>query len=368
MAYIQGMDRKQTILFPESVDDYIEEDNPVQFVDVFVDSLDLRELRFKYSQPESTGRPPYNPADMLKLYLYGYLNRIRSSRNLEKETRRNIELMWLLKKLRPDFKTIADFRKDNKKAIKKVCREFTLLCKRIELFGGELISIDSSKFKASNSKKQNFNQAKEILEVDELEVLADKGYYNAVEIKGCVDNGLTPYIPETESRVPKKANIPGPEFYNTEFRYDKGRDIYICPGGQELTGRSKFDIKGKVMKLYKSKECVGCQLRGKCTRNKIGRVIYRWEHEDILEDMRRRVEENPEKMKKRQWLSEHPFGTIKRGFDQEYMLTRGIEKVGAEISLSILAYNIKRTINIIGVRKLIAYLRQKSGLLNGVKT
>jgi len=121
------------------------------------------------------------------------------------------------------------------------------------------------------------------------------------------------------------------------------------------------------MKLYKSKECVGCPLRGKCTRNKIGRVIYRWEHEDILEDMRRRVEENPEKMKKRQWLSEHPFGTIKRGFDQGYMLTRGIEKVGAEISLSILAYNIKRTINIVGVRKLITHLRQESGLLNGIE-
>lgn len=489
MAYIQGMDRKQTILFPESVDDYIEEDNPVQFVDVFVDSLDLRELRFKYSQPESTGRPPYNPADMLKLYLYGYLNRIRSSRNLEKETRRNVELMWLLKKLRPDFKTIADFRKDNKKAIKKVCREFTLLCKKIELFGGELIAIDSSKFKASNSKKHNFNQAKlkkrlkeieekietylneldendekeihlpridkeelkakikllqerskkykkvmkklkdsgqkqislvdpdsramvnnqkieicynvqvtvddkhklildhevtnkgmdcnqlskmssrakEILEVDELEVLADKGYYNALDIKECVDNGLTPYVPETESRVPKKANIPSPEFYNTEFRYDKERDVYICPGGQELTGRSKFAIKGKMMKLYKSKECVGCQLRCKCTKNKIGRVIYRWEHEDILEDMRRRVEENPGKMKKRQWLSEHPFGTIKRGFDQGYLLTRGIEKVGAEMSLSVLAYNIKRAINIIGVRKLITYLRQKSGLLNRIR-
>jgi len=152
MAYIQGMDRKQTILFPESVDDYIEEDNPVQFVDVFVDRLDLKELRFKYSQPESTGRPPYNPADMLKLYLYGYLNRIRSSRNLEKETRRNIELMWLLKKLRPDFKTIADFRKDNKKAVKKVCREFTLLCKKLDLFGGELIAIDSSKFKERGKK------------------------------------------------------------------------------------------------------------------------------------------------------------------------------------------------------------------------
>ena len=142
MAYIQGINRRQTILFPESVDDYIKEDNPVQFIDAFVDSLDLRELQFKYSEPKPTGRPPYNPVDMLKPYLYGYLNRIRSSRNLEKEAGRNLELMWLLKKLSPDFKTIADFRKGNKKAIKKVSREFVLLCKRLELFRGELIAIE----------------------------------------------------------------------------------------------------------------------------------------------------------------------------------------------------------------------------------
>ncbi len=137
MSYIEGVARSQLILFPESIDDYIEEDNPVRFIDAFVDSLDVEELGFKYSLPEATGRPPYNPADMLKLYLYGYLNRVRSSRSLEKETHRNIELMWLVQKLTPDFKTIADFRKDNKKAIKKVCQEFTLLCKRLDLFGGE---------------------------------------------------------------------------------------------------------------------------------------------------------------------------------------------------------------------------------------
>jgi len=138
MSYIEGIARNQLILFPESIDDYIEEDNPVQFIDVFVDSLDVEELRFKYSLSEATGRPPYNPGDMLKPYLYGYLNRVRSSRSLEKESHRNLELMWLLKKLTPDFKTIADFSKDNKKAIKRVCREFTLLCKRLDLFGGEL--------------------------------------------------------------------------------------------------------------------------------------------------------------------------------------------------------------------------------------
>ena len=476
MSYIEGIARNQLILFPEAIDGYIEEDNPVQFVDAFVDSLGLEGLGFRYSRPEATGRPPYNPADMLKLYLYGYLNRIRSSRSLEKETHRNVELMWLLKKLSPDFKTIADFRKDNKKAIKQVCREFTLLCKRLELFGGELIAIDGSKFRAVNSKKRNFNEAKlkkaireidekingylielddndkeeahisrsdakdikakvmmlkergrkyrdlltelkdsgetqvsltdrdsramlnnhrveicynvqtavdskhkliidhevinkatdsdqlsrmskrakEILGVEELEVLADKGYYDSVEIKECVDNGITPYIPEPASTVPRDVNIPQSGYYKDKFRYDAEEDVYICPGGNKLTFRGLAPHYGKVMRLYKSKDCVGCPAKGRCTRDNSGRTIFRWEHEDILEKMRRRVQANKAKMKMRQQLSEHPFGTIKRSFNQGYMLLKGLEKAGAEVSLTILAYNIKRVINIIGLKGLIA--------------
>lgn len=476
MSYIEGIARNQSILFPEVIDDYIEEDNPVQFIDAFVDSLDLQGLEFKYSLPEATGRPPYNPADMLKLYIYGYLNRIRSSRSLEKETNRNVELMWLLKKLSPDFKTIADFRKDNKKAIKRVCREFTLLCKRLELFGGELIAIDGSKFRAVNSRKRNFNEAKlkkaikgidekingylielddndkeeahvsrpdagdikakvmmlkergkkyqellteledsgetqvsltdpdsramlnnhrveicynvqtvvdskhkliidhevtneatdsaqlslmskrakEILGTDELEVLADKGYYNAVEIKECVDNGITPYIPEPASTVPRDVNIPEPSYYKGKFRYDAQQDVYICPGGSKLTFRGLAPRYGKVMRLYKSKDCQGCLVKGRCTKDKSGRTIFRWEHEDILQEMRMRVQANKEKTKMRQQLSEHPFGTIKRSFNQGYMLLKSLEKTGTEVSLTILAYNIKRAINIIGLKGLIA--------------
>ena len=160
MGYIEGVARNQMMLFPDVVDDYIEDNNPVRFIDAFVDSLDLVEFDFTHVEAEDTGRPPYKPSDLLKLYIYGYLNRIRSSRGLEKETRRNIELMWLLRKLTPDFKTIADFRRDNKKAIKKVFRQFILLCKRLNLFGGELVAIDRSKFKAVNSKKRNFNKKK----------------------------------------------------------------------------------------------------------------------------------------------------------------------------------------------------------------
>jgi len=180
MNHIQGIDRWQTILFPEVIDEYIEENNPVKFIDAFVDSLDLKELGFKHAELKPTGRSPYNPADLLKLYIYGYLNRIRSSRWLEKECRRNIELMWLLKKLTPDFKTIADFRKDNRDAIKRVCKEFVFLCRKLDLFGGELVAIDGSKFKAVNSKKRNFNEAKLKKKLKELEEKIE-GYFKELE-------------------------------------------------------------------------------------------------------------------------------------------------------------------------------------------
>jgi len=475
MAYIEGVARNQVMLFPDIIDDYIRDDNPVQFIDAFVDSLDLAELGFSHAAPEPTGRPPYNPRDLLKLYIYGYLNRIRSSRSLEKETQRNVELMWLLRKLTPDFKTIADFRKDNKEAIKAVCRKFILLCKRLNLFGGELIAIDGSKFKAVNSKKRNFNEtklrrkikeieekidaylseleendkeeasmpqvsaeelkekikllkerkakyhgllkelkennetqisltdpdsramvnnqrievcynvqttvdekhkvildyevtnavkdnaqlskmskrAKDILEVEKIDVSADTGYYDAIEIKECVDNGIIPYIPEPSPTVSKKVNVPESGFYKDKFKYDAARDVYICPVGNELTFKNKAIHHGKTMKLYKSKRCLDCWVRSKCTRNPKGRIIYRWEHEEILEDMKRRIRLNKERVRRRQWLIEHIFGTMKRNFNQGYFLMKGIDKVGVEMSLTVLAYNIKRVINIIGLTKLI---------------
>src|ERR671918_1759073 len=160
MGYIEGEDRKQSLLFPEVLDDYIGEENAVRFIDVFIEGLDLTEMGFQRAIPKETGRPPYDPGDLLRLYVYGYLNRTRSSRQLEREAGRNVVLMWLMRRLRPDFKTIADFRKDNAPAIKKVCREFTLWCKRLELFGGELVAIDGSKFRAVNSSKRNFTEKK----------------------------------------------------------------------------------------------------------------------------------------------------------------------------------------------------------------
>ena len=160
MPHIHGAPRDQALLFPPSLDEYLTDDNPVRFIDAFVDQLDLHQLGFARAGASPLGRPAYHPADLLKLYIYGYLNRLRSARLLERETRRNLELMWLLKKLTPDFKTIADLRKDNLQPIQKVCRTFTLLCKELQLFGGELVAIEGSKVKAVNNRKRNFTAEK----------------------------------------------------------------------------------------------------------------------------------------------------------------------------------------------------------------
>lgn len=472
MSYKQGVNRGQVILLPETVDEYVAENNQVRFIEVFVESLNLEKLGFSYAGRDNLklkGQPSYDPYDMLKLFVYGYLNKIRSSRKLEQETHRNIELMWLMKKLTPDFKTIADFRKNNTEAIKKVFKEFVIICKNLDLFGKELVSIDGSKFKAVNSRKRNFNKkkiekmiqeleeviekymqeleendknetkiniptveelkrkidkirnrkeelknlktkieesgetqisltdpesrlmkdgqkmdvcynvqmtvdskhkllldyestnetddhfmlaemakrAKEILEVEELEVLADTGYYNRDEIKECVDNGITPYVPKPKDKV-SKDGIPAPEFSLSKFKYDKEKNVYVCPGSKEMTCEGEVKSNDRLMLIYKTKECENCPLRNKCTQNKLGRIIYRWEDEEIMEDMEKRVKEEKYKYKSRQHLSEHPFGTIKRGFNQGYMLMKGITKTNAEIGLTALAYNIKRVINIMG--------------------
>jgi|SRR5215813_475852 len=160
MSYIHGQDRHQQVLFPESLDDYIDAANPVRFLDVFVNRLDLKALGFTHATPNQTGRPSYPPGDMLQLYLYGYLNKIRASRNLEHDSPRTLELMWLWHKLTPDFQTIADFRKETSQALKGGCRAFTVLCKTLDLFGRALLAIDGSKFKAVKSKARNFTEKK----------------------------------------------------------------------------------------------------------------------------------------------------------------------------------------------------------------
>jgi transposase len=470
MKHIKGIERKQVILFPEIIDDYITEENPVRFIDAFVDSLYLIELGFKHAELNTRGRPPYNPSDLLKLYIYGYLNRVRSSRFLEKECKKNVEVMWLLKKLTPDFKTIADFRKDNRDAIKRVFKEFVFLCKKLDLFGGELVAIDGSKFKAVNSKKRNFNEkklekkikdieekieqylkeieendaseaddkspdkkelkqkiellkgrkeeykelskklkesgstqisltdpdsramlnnqkievcynvqiavdeknklildyevtnavedsdqlsemskrAKNILEVEELKVTADAGYYNPEEIRECLDNGIIPYVPERNADGGKKIDS---SFYKRKFTYDKEKDVYICPAGNVLKLWATYNARAE--KLYRTEKCSSCEHRIKCTTHKRGRIVTRRRNEEILEDNRKRVKDNMDMINIRKELVEHPFGTIKRAFNQSYLLLKRFPKVGAEMSLTMLAYDITRVINIVGLKKLL---------------
>jgi transposase len=160
MAYIEGHAREQALLLPASVEDYVAADNPVRFIDAFVDDLDLGDAGFLRSRPKATGRPGFDPGDLLKLYLYGYLNRVRSSRRLEAEAIRNLEVIWLLRGLRPDFKTIADFRRDNRAAFTTVFCAFVALCRKLDLFGRELLAVDGTRLKAVNSQTRNFTRAK----------------------------------------------------------------------------------------------------------------------------------------------------------------------------------------------------------------
>lgn len=477
MDYIRGVTRHQVILFPESVEDYITADNPVRFIDAFVASLDLAGLGFHRAQPAETGRPAYDPGDLLRLYLYGYLNRVRSSRMLERETKVNLEVMWLLGKLSPDFKTIADFRRDNLKALKQVCREFTWRCRKLELFGGELVAIDGSKFKAVNNRRRNFNEArltkaikaieekidgylgeldqadaaesgpdepppsaaelqakiktlqerkakyeglkqglkasgakqvsltdkdarsmvmhhgstevgynvqtvvddkhqlivehevtndptdhahlaemalraKETLGVEKLAVVADMGYYDGAEVKQCAEAGVTTYIPKPLTSVNKRRGL----FTKQDFTYHETTDCYRCPAGADLTYRYESFEQGRLIRYYTTSKCLTCPLKEKCTTNARGRRITRWVDEKFLEEMARRVRARPELMRRRQQLSEPPFGTIKRAFGHSYFLMRGLNQVGAEMSLTVLSYNIKRVINLIGVKKMIEAL------------
>lgn len=476
MDFIRGVSRNQVVLFPESVEDYITDDNPVRFIDAFAGSLKLAELGFTRVNPADTGRPAYDPADLLRLYIYGYLNRVRSSRMLEREAKVNVEVMWLLGKLRPDFKTIADFRRDNREAIKGVCREFTLLCKKLELFGGELVAIDGSKFKAVNNRRRNFSEArltkaikaieekisaylgsldqqdaveteplptpapsaaelgekirllqerrekyqalrqglkesgakqvsltdadarsmvthhnatdvcynvqtavdskhqlivehevtndptdhahltemalraKATLGVEQLEVVADMGYFDGAEVKQCAAAGITTYIPKPITSVNKKRGL----FTKQDFRYDEAKDCYHCPQGEDLTFRFETVELNRQIRYYATTKCRGCPIKEKCTSAKGGRRITRWIDEKLLEDMARRVRARPEIMRQRQQLSEPPFGTIKRAMGQGYFLMKGLNKVGAEMSLTVLSYNLKRVVNILGVKRMIA--------------
>ena len=469
LAYIIGESRQQMALFADSLDDMITPENHVRGIDAFIMSLDMVELGFLKSQPSGIGRNPYNPRDLLRLYIYGYLNGIRSSRKLEVETHRNIELMWLLCKLRPDFKTIADFRRDNKEPLVKVFQQFNVLCKDWDLFSKGLVAVDGSKFRANNSKRSNYsrkkikrtldylneriddymkaldetdeqesdltvptadeirqrlaelqnrkqdyenmldemqsqdinevstvdpdarmmatnnkgvdvcfnvqtavdaknklvldcevinnptdhgqlnimaNRAKEILGVEELEVLADKGYYSTNDLVKCEEAQITTYVAK-----PNNHGSQDEEFRLDKFTYDASKDLYLCPGGQELYPgriRTVHDVEYRDYKNHRA--CKNCELKERCTKNQKGRIISRNLHQELLNQVDRRTEENQSLYRSRQMIVEHPFGTIKRQWGFGHFLTRGLSSVKTEASLTFLAYNLRRVMNIMGVK------------------
>lgn len=467
MGFKKGVSREQIGMFPESLDEYVRADNAVRFIDAFVEQLDLEKLGFARSKPEIEGRPAYDPKDLLRVFIYGYMYGISSSRKLERESIRNVEVMWLIRKLRPGFRTISDFRKENAGSLKSLLREFTVICKRLGLYGGELVAIDGSKFKAVNSREKNYNEkklkklirlidekideylremkeadeaeadtkeptaeelkekieqlknrkkelneikerlekssetqisvtdpdgrlmktrqgtrvcynvqiavdsknkliaeidvsndlndqgqlaniaieTKRTLGVDVLEVVTDRGYYNSEEVKKCEDAGITTYMDRPRARSKEG------KFTRDEFSYDVVRDIYQCPAGQELVYITTE--KGRGLRHYASKACISCAIKKQCTDSKEGRTIKRLTNEASLERTVNRARQNPEKMKKRKTLAEHPFGTIKTNMNQGSFLTRGMHKVKGELSLTALAYNVKRVINVVGVEKMI---------------
>jgi transposase len=474
--YIAGGARNQVTLLPECLEDYVAEDNPVRVIDVFVDELNLSRLGFDGMQPKATGRPAYHPATLLKIYIYGYLNRLQSTRRLERETQRNVELMWLTGRLTPDFKTIADFRKDNGKAIRSVCREFILLCRRLELFSEAIVAIDGSKFKAVNNRDKNFTdrklqarieqleqsigrylteldradrepalvtearvshlkermaaakaqiqrlneignlmqnapdrqisltdpdarsmatsgrgtgivgynvqtavdtkhhliiahevtnvghdrtqlaamakQAREALDTETLTAIADRGYFKGEEILECEQSGIATMVPKPIT----SGNQARGQFDKKDFRYVTKDDVYLCPAGERAIHRFTRVEKGQTLHRYWPSACPRCPLKLRCTTGDYRR-ISRWEHEDVLEVMQERLDGNPEAMRLRRQTVEHPFGTLKAWMGATHFLTKTLPRVSTEMSLHVLAYNLKRVMHIIGIQPLMQAIR-----------
>lgn len=474
--FIEGEDRRQQSLLPSCIDDYVSEDNPVRVVEAYVEELDLAALGFGRSSPAATGRPAYHPATLLKIYLYGYLNRIQSSRRLEREAQRNLELMWLTGRLAPDFKTIADFRRDNGPAIRSTCAEFIVLCRRLGLFSQAVAAIDGSKFKAVNARDRNYTpgklqrrieqieasverylaaldaadlqegsvaqdkavrlaekvaamrakvrelralkarveaapdgqvsltdpdaramatnmrgasvvgynvqtavetehhlivahavtnvvvdrallapmaaEAKAAMGHDAIDVLADRGYFSSEQIRACDAIGVTPYVPKP---LTSGARAVG-RYAKEDFVYLPDEDAYRCPAGEVLQSRFSSILQGRTMVTYFSTRCGGCALKSRCTPAKERRV-RRWEHEAVIDAMLARLNHTPEAMTVRRSTVEHPFATIKAWMGATHFLTKGLERVRTEMSLHVLAYNLKRVINLLGTQPLVAAIR-----------
>ena len=475
--FVEGTDRGQSTLFPECLEDWICEDNPVRAIDVFVDELELAELGFGGVDPEATGRPSYHPSALLKLYIYGYLNRVQSSRRLEREGGRNVEVMWLTGRLAPDHKTIADFRKDNGPAIRKVCAQFVAICRAIGLLMTASVAIDGSKFKAVNNRDKNFTRAKmerrlaqieesvarylsqldtadlqepsealaiktahlkeklaklaselerlkaiekemlaspdqqisltdpdarsmatsgrgsgvvgynvqvavdtkhhlivthevtntgtdrsqlaktalrtkDVLGAEHLDVVADRGYSNSPEILACEQANITVTLPKPMTSGAKADG----RFGKQDFAYLPSEDVYRCPAGEKLTYRYTNEEHGRTLRHYWTGACRRCPLKAQCAKEP-ERRIKRWEHEHVLEAVQQRLDANPQAMRARRETVEHPFGTLKMRMGATHFLMKRLRNVATEMALHVLAYNLTRVMNIIGVQPLLAVLR-----------
>jgi transposase len=470
--YIEGQDRQQVTLLPECLEDFISEDNPIRVVDAFVGELNLESLGFDGATPAVTGRPSYHPAVLLKIYIYGYLNRIQSSRRLERECQRNIELMWLTGRLAPDFKTIADFRRDNGTGIRNVCRRFVVLCRDLKLFSQALVAIDGSKFKAVNTRDRNFTTGKidkRQLQIEEsiqryltalesadrtqpaelevktsrlqdkiaqlrqqmrvldevkaqlktqpdgqlsmtdpdarsmatsgkgsgmvaynvqvavdakhhlivahevtnarsdrgqlspmaqaarhamgkkrLTAIADRGYFSGPQIKACEDAGIATILPKPTTSNAKAEG----RFDKSDFIYIARHDQYQCPAGQRAIYRFTAEEDGMRLRRYWSSACPQCPMKSRCTPSAYRR-ISRWEHEQVLEAVQRRLDKTPDAMTVRRRTVEHVFGTFKHWMGYTHFLTRRLANVGTEMSLNVLAYNLRRVISILGIARTI---------------
>jgi len=474
-GFIEGENRFQVTLFPERLDDFIAENSAVRVVDVFIDGLDISGLGFK-TVPSDTGRPGYHPRVMLKLYVYGYLNRVQSSRRLEREAQRNIELMWLTGRLAPDFKTIANFRKDNGEAIRLVCREFVMLCRKLNLFQDAFVAIDGSKFKAVNTRDRNFTrakmkrrlqqidesierylgqivsadrretsaagekverledkiaalkeemerlkklevrmleapdqqisltdpdarsmatsgrgsgmvgynvqtavdakhhlivahevtnigsdreqlhnmatQAKEVIGTDHLRAVADRGYFKGEEVLACAESSITTYLPKPQTSGSVKKGL----FSKRDFIYHADDDEYECPDGERLTWRFEVEEKGQTINKYWTTACTDCSVKAHCTTARYRRVA-RWEHEEVIDELEARMDHDPERMRARRETVEHPFGTLKMWMGYTHFQMKTLPRVSTEMSLHVLAYNMKRLINLFGVQGLVARMQ-----------
>jgi len=475
--FVEGTDRGQSTLLPECLDDWIDENNPVRVIDAFVEALNLAELGFDGVEPEATGRPSYHPSVLLKLYIYGYLNRVQSSRRLEREAGRNFEVLWLLGRLVPDHKTIADFRKDNGRAIRKVCARFVELCRAMGLLATASVAIDGSKFKAVNNRDKNFTRAKverrraqlgesvarylsqldtadrqppsealvakttrlkekltklkeqmerltgleaqmlaapdqqisltdpdsrsmatsgrgsgvvgynvqvavetehhlivthevtnvgndraqlarvaketkAALQTNTLEAVADRGYFSGEEILACEEADITVTLPK-----PMTSGIEARgRFGKQDFVYLPEEDIYRCPAGERLKYYFTTVENGLSLRRYWTNACRTCALKSRCTTG-VQRRITRWEHEHVVEAVQKRLDENPQAMRMRRETVEHPFGTIKARMGATHFLMKTLPRVASEMALHVLAYNLTRVMNIMGVQPLLAAMR-----------